>query len=601
MTKYSILNIFFLLLSNIILGQYTNDSIQKLEDVIIKSQRISLPFSKYSNTIAVITSKDIEGMAATALEEVLQQITGVDIRRRGIEGMQSDLYIRGGNFNQTLLLIDGISLADMQTGHHTMNGIVAVENIERVEVIKGAASRIYGQNAMNGAINIVTKKVKNEKAQINIKLGSFESYGVGVGFTKLINNGNVQFHINKLQSAGYRYNTDFDNLNAFFKTSWKEYELLASFSQRDFGANGFYSAAHVDQYEETQTHLLALKKKFITSKNRINTTLYWRKNQDMYLLYKNDPLAYKNSHTNDRIGFSANTSLSNKLGITGLGIDVNQGFLESNNLGNHQRFTTTAFVEHRFQLFDNKLDIKPGVAFAYYSDFDFYSFPGIDIGYRFSENLKLYTNSGYTYRMPTYTNLYYLSDILIGNPNLKQEKALNYEGGLFYKNENMHLNFAYFFRKSTDVIDWVKENEEDIWQASSIDEIETKGFEVSSDYSFELNKFSQKINIGYTFLDNSLKELNVNFSQYTLNSYNHQLNTQLTTQFIPFLKQSILYRYNERADGSSYHLIDFALSTDIKKWKFSLQANNILNTEYTETNLVPMPKANGNIEISYIF
>ena len=595
-------SVFFLLFFSIIaFAQQKKDSIKKLEEVIIKSQRIALPFSKNSHTISIVTAKDINEMSVTTLDEVLQQITGVDVRRRGIEGMQSDLYIRGGNFNQTLLLIDGISLNDMQTGHHNMNGIIAIENIERIEVIKGAASRIYGQNAMNGAINMVTKKTKKDKALVNIKLGSFESYGVGLGFNKLIENGSVQFHVDKLQSKGYRYNTDFDNLNAFFKTNWKDYELLASFSQRDFGANGFYSATHVDQYEETQTHLLAVKKKFNLSNILFHTNLYWRNNQDMYLLYRNDPLVYKNVHTNNKVGFSLNTSLTNKFGITGLGIDVNQGFLKSNNLGNHQRFTTTAFVEHRFQLFDNKLDIKPGVAFAYYSDFDFYSFPGVDVGYRFSENLKLYTNSGYTYRMPTYTNLYYLSDILIGNSNLKPEKALNYEAGLFYKNKNTHLNFAYFFRKSTDVIDWVKENEADPWQASSIDEIETKGFELTSDYNFKLNKFLQKIGLAYTFLDNNLNDLNVNFSRYTLNSYNHQFSTQLTTQFTSFLKQHISYRYNERVNGASYHLLDFSLSTNVKKWNFSLKANNILNTEYTETNLVPMPKFNGNVEISYFF
>lgn len=596
---FSVFSLFFF--SIIAFAQQENDSIKNLEEVIIKSQRIALPFSKNSHTISIVTAKDIKNMSVTTLDEVLQQITGVDVRRRGIEGMQSDLYIRGGNFNQTLLLIDGICLNDMQTGHHNMNGIIAIENIERIEVIKGAASRIYGQNAMNGAINMVTKKPKKEKAFVNIKLGSFESYGVGIGFNKLIDNGSVQFYVDKLQSKGYRYNTDFDNLNAFFKTNWKDYELLASFSQRDFGANGFYSAAYLDQYEETQTHLLAVKKKFKLSNILFHTNVYWRNNQDMYLLYRNDPLVYKNEHTNNKVGFSVNTTVSNRLGITGLGIDINKGFLKSNNLGNHQRFTTTAFLEHRFQFFDHKLDIKPGVAFAYYSDFDFYSFPGVDVGYRFSDKFKLYFNSGYTYRMPTYTNLYYLSDILIGNSNLKPEQALNYEGGLFYKNKNTHLNFAYFLRKSTDVIDWVKENEADPWQASSIDEIETKGFELTSDYNFKLNKFSQKIGLGYTFLDNNLNDLNVNFSRYTLNSYVHQFNTQLTTQFISFLKQHISYRYNERVNGASYHLLDFALSTNLKKWKFSIKANNILNTAYTETNLVPMPKFNGNVEISYIF
>ncbi|OYW72030.1 MAG: hypothetical protein B7Z24_01520, partial [Pseudomonadales bacterium 32-42-5] len=124
----------------------------KLKEVEVTSNRISLPFSKTSRTITILTNDEIAKSAATNVADMLQNVAGVDIRRRGIEGMQSDLYIRGGNFDQTLLLIDGVKMDDAQTGHHTMNGILSMENIERIEIIKGPAARIYGQNAFTGAI-----------------------------------------------------------------------------------------------------------------------------------------------------------------------------------------------------------------------------------------------------------------------------------------------------------------------------------------------------------------------------------------------------------------------------------------------------------------
>ena len=111
---------------------------------IISSPRIELPFSKNSRTIHVITKEEIKNSPAANVSELLQQVAGIDIRRRGVSGIQADLYIRGGTFDQTLLLIDGFKVEDPQTGHHTMNMAIPIDVIERIEIIKGAAARIYG-------------------------------------------------------------------------------------------------------------------------------------------------------------------------------------------------------------------------------------------------------------------------------------------------------------------------------------------------------------------------------------------------------------------------------------------------------------------------
>ena len=107
------------------------------------------------------------------MAELLQQEAGIDIRRQGIYGMQSDLYIRGGSFDQTLLLIDGIKVEDPQTGHHTLNIALPLEVIKRIEIIKGPAARVFGQNAFTGAINIVTKSNGDLKNNIGFQLGSY--------------------------------------------------------------------------------------------------------------------------------------------------------------------------------------------------------------------------------------------------------------------------------------------------------------------------------------------------------------------------------------------------------------------------------------------
>ena len=128
--------------------------LEKVE--IISSPRIEIPSLDNSINIVTISKEQIENSTATNISELLQQVAGLDIRRRGAEGMQADLYIRGGSFDQTLLLIDGIKVEDPQTGHHTMNMTLPLEVIEKIEIIKGSAGRMYGQNAFTGAVNILS-------------------------------------------------------------------------------------------------------------------------------------------------------------------------------------------------------------------------------------------------------------------------------------------------------------------------------------------------------------------------------------------------------------------------------------------------------------
>ena len=127
---------------------------QLLDEVIVSETKINLPFSKDYRSIEIISSSDIKESGISNVVDLLQQSVGLDIRRRGSGGVQADLYIRGGGFDQTLLLLDGMKMDDSQTGHHTLNMLIPIELIDRVEIIKGPAARIFGQNAFNGAINI---------------------------------------------------------------------------------------------------------------------------------------------------------------------------------------------------------------------------------------------------------------------------------------------------------------------------------------------------------------------------------------------------------------------------------------------------------------
>ena len=206
--------IFLLLLSSTLLVAQV-DSLEvktnKLDEVVLNSTRIDLPLSEHSRTIQVIDASNIQKSGAPNVVVLLQQISGIDIRQRGVEGMQADLYIRGGSFDQTLLLIDGIKLEDAQTGHHTLNLLPPIDLIERIEVHKGPAARIYRQNAFIGAINIVTKTAGLGANNVTIQRGSYDQYHLKSTLQTEGKLGGILGHFSYNTSDGYRYNTDFIN------------------------------------------------------------------------------------------------------------------------------------------------------------------------------------------------------------------------------------------------------------------------------------------------------------------------------------------------------------------------------------------------------
>jgi iron complex outermembrane receptor protein len=590
----------------IVTAQENKPKIDSLQEVIISSTRIDLPFSKNSRTIQLITAEDMKKAGVTNVADALQQIAGIDIRRRGTNGTQADLYIRGGSFDQTLLLVDGIKVDDAQTGHHTMNLALPIEVIKRIEIIKGPAARIFGQNAFNGAINIITKDVPDTDASLNVQGGSYNQFNAAVTAGINLDDSSHIIHYSKNTSEGYRYNTDYDNQNFVLKSTFNKKNLpiamLISLSDRNFGANGFYaSPAATNQYEETMASLIGfstvIKKGNFTWKPRV----YWRRNEDEYVFVRNNPSIYRNLHISNKIAAELNGSYSSNIGVTGFGVETAKVYLSSNNLGDNNRFVSTLFLEHRLELFDNKMDITPGVAVTYFSDFKFFAFPGIDIGYELLDNLRVYGNLGYTYRVPTFTDLNYKSPTTIGNPDLEPEKAFSQEIGLKWNTAGFNATMAVFNRDSNRLIDYVKMQNTDPWQPQNIQDVTTKGLETQIDYTFSIHSFNQKVQLGYSFIEDKVKQSSYNFSQYSVNSMKHQVVGSYYMQFLKNVTHSILYRYSERTNGDSYSVVDLGAAYTLKAFEFSLFANNIFNTEYTETNFVPMPKGNLLFGIRYNF
>lgn len=596
-----------LLMSTLLMNAQENDQkTDTLKEVVISSSRIDLPFKENSRTIQIVTAEDIKKLGVTNVADALQQIAGIDVRRQGVNGMQSDLYIRGGSFDQTLLLIDGIKVDDAQTGHHTMNLALPIEVIKRIEVIKGPAARIFGQNAFTGAINIVTKDVEDNSLVAKVQGGSFNQYIAEVTGTVSLKESSHIVHFSKNFSEGYRHNTDFDNTNYVLKSQFNKnklpIELLTSYSERKFGANGFYGIpSATEQYEETQASLIGFSTIIKNGNWTFKPRVYWRRNQDLYLYIRSNPSAYRNMHITNKVAAELNGSYQSNVGITGFGVEFSKYYISSNRLGDNQREIATLFLEHRFQFFNNILDVTPGISASYFSDFDNQFFPGLDVGVKISDKFRAYGNIGTSYRVPTYTNLYYTSPTTISNPDLNTEEAFSQEVGFKYISNRFNLSVAAFNRDADNLIDYVRENTTDAWQAQNIQSVNTKGYETQVDYLFTINKLPQKIQLGYSYLDNDVKTSEANFSQYSINSMKHQFTSSLQFNIFKGFNTTFAYRYVERTAGMSYNVYDVNVSYRIKAFELSMFANNIFNAEYIESGMIPMPKGNVLFGMKYLF
>ena len=614
----NIVSLVFLIAVNVI-AHSQETQIDLKEITVVSSPRIELPFSENSKTIQVISKEEIIESPANNVAELLQQVAGIDIRRRGVSGMQADLYIRGGGFDQTLLLIDGIKVEDAQTGHHTMNMALPIEVIERIEIIKGSASRVYGQNAFSGAINIITSKVAENMTSVSLESGSYKQQNASVTISRKNEDQSVLFHYSNNSSDGHKYNTDYKNENYFLKNSFEikglPIDMISSFNERKFGANGFYASPEaIDQYEETQASLLGFSTKIISNNFIIKPKLYWKRNQDMYVYLRDNPSVYRNLHITNKIGAELNGSYESNNGITGFGVDISSIKLSSNNLGERKRTMVNLFLEHQMKFAENKIDITPGVAFSYFSDVstnqnyqnnffrNFFMYPGIDIGYELNDDVKLYSNVGYTYRVPTYTDLFYTSPTTIGNENLKPEKAFTKEIGINYTKDDFDFTFTLYNRDASDVIDYVKNVESAPWEAFNIREINTEGYELGLTYNFYVAAFlNHSIKIGYSNIKDELKQTDFNFSRYALNSLKNHLTTSYSFEIKKNLKSSIVYKYAERNSGEDYSIMDFKVSYTLKNYKLYVTGNNLFDTVYSETNLVEMPGRNVLIGINVKF
>jgi iron complex outermembrane receptor protein len=599
----------------------------EIEELTIISQRVPCVYSGLARLITILPESELQTVPATTFSELLETAPNIDVRQRGAPGLQADINLSGGSFDQSLILINGIPLNDPQSGHHSFNLPVAFDAVNRVEILNGSGARVLGPNAFSGAVNFITGSAKKSFLSANVSAGQFGYFQTG--FSGSVYTGKFQSFISVStgSSNGYMENTDYRKSNyyyhgaAYMKNTSVEFQ--AGYQDKAFGANSFYTPKFPNQYEQIRSSLVSLK---VQTGNLIKfrTSVYWKRNKDRFELFRIDPPEWyggHNHHLTNVYGMDVSTWLTTAAGKSSMGVDFRQEDILSNVLGKSlgdsipvsgeknafyykgdSRRIYSVWLEQSGNI--RKFSYSGGIMLNWFSGFKTKVYGGLDLSYGISENHRLYVSVNHSNRLPTYTDLYYTGPVNVGNSGLKPEEALTVETAYTYMRGAFQIRSSVFFRKGMNIIDWVRFPDSFLWESRNITELKTTGISLSGTFQPEniLNKsfYLDYLRLSYTY-QLSAKQSGDFYSRYVMDYLRHK--ADLVFKFVLFKGFSIhltgsfqdragTYTSFESGEEMAYSPV-FLLNTRLN-WKagwfhFFGEAMNLLNQKYYDYGNVPLP------------
>lgn len=139
------------------LASHLDDNDTRLDEAVVSASRAPLATDVVARQVMTLTRRDLAAAGVTSINDVLKLAAGVDVRQRGGFGVQTDLSVDGGTFDQLTILVNGVAVNNPQSGHNAADFPLNLDDIEHIEILQGAASRVFGSQAFSGAVNVVTR------------------------------------------------------------------------------------------------------------------------------------------------------------------------------------------------------------------------------------------------------------------------------------------------------------------------------------------------------------------------------------------------------------------------------------------------------------
>ncbi len=629
----------------------TDTIVEKLDEIVITAFKDGLPLKLSAKMVNIILPRQIERSPVKSIEDLLNYHSGVDVLQRGPHGVQADITLRGGSFDQTAILLNGVNLTNPQTGHYSLDIPLNLSDIERIEIVQGPSSLIFGASAFSGGINIITKKDTQTNAFVKLEGGMHALFNAEVRGALKAKSSVHSLSAGYKRSDGYIANSDYKILNFLWQSSFdidgSYIDIQAGVNDKKFGANTFYAAAFPNQYDDTQGLFFSIKGE-TNGKIKFIPQIFWSRHYDEFHLFRPGapevPSWYKapNYHQTNVYGVNLNIQYISQLGITRFGGEFrNEGVLSSN-LGKpmrqprdnytlwDNRSDIGFFAEHNFVI--GKFSLSLGALYNYNTALadtlkagGFY--PAINFSYRPTNFVTLYTSWSKAMRMPTFTDLYYKAGTHRGFAGLAPEYTQSAEVGVRYSRQVVAANLNAFYTKGDNMIDWIFNTTDSLYHAENRSALSTWG--ASVDASINVSRWLggrqpfEQLRFGYQYIsqkgDNDNRDNPI--SAYVSNYLRYKVTLGVEHRVIKNLIFSWNLRYQERAGNylkyipatateksrevitayEPFVLLDLKVNYVLGNLNIFVNLNNLLNTTHVDFGNIPQPGFWLTGGVSYLF
>jgi iron complex outermembrane receptor protein len=599
-----------------------------IDEVEVIGRKGSVAFSEVARAVLVIQHEDIAQAPVHTLNELLEFISNVDIKQRGMQGVQADIAIRGGSFDHVLILLNGINFSDPQTGHFNLDLPIDPVTIQRIEILNGPAARVYGSGAFTGAINIIVKPDYEKYVKAILSAGEFGFKKFDLTFSAPLKSLNNIISIGHSDASGYADNTDFSIQQLYYSGIYyarqASISMQAGHKKKAFGANGFYTPKFPEQYEESNASLASVSIK-TSGKPCINTSAYWRKYSDHFMLKRDSPEFYQNYHINNIFGSLINGQVTIGKTRSLFGVELRAEDIISTRLGldnihpvriknedslfynkKYNRTNFSYFQEHIIDL--GKLSITAGYLINWVSDYPIEPaiFPGIDISYSVTGSINTFLSLNRTVRHPSFTDMFYTDPSHVANIYLEPDRMTSIETGIHINLPIIKASAAIYKAYGKNIIEWLWNYSKSSYSPVNVNEVTTTGIEINAKIPLQKALGSsfpvQMISFSYSYLDiqksipdsvskyyNLKNKLNVSFfakifgqlySTWQL-SYQQRMGSYIQYDIAKSTYFSVPYQ--------PYILVNGSVSWNEKSFSIFLEASNIFNTCYIDAGSLQQP------------